>query len=118
MKKFFAWLTKSSKIVRILTYIYRGLVVAQAAYKPAIDKLKELQPDLGVFDILDQIGEYIDVAAKAVKTVLDWLGANTEEIKAKALEAAENKNKDGICACAAAKVGLSDITDKLKEELK
>jgi len=118
MKKLIAWLTKSSKIVRILTYVYRGLVVAQAAYRPAIEKLKELQPDLGVYDILDQIGDYIDVATKAVKTILDWLGADTDEIKAKAIEEAENKKKDGICACAAPKAGLSDITEKLKEELK
>lgn len=115
MSKFFTWLTKGTKILRILTYLYRGLVVATKSLEAAIIALKEVKPDLSekTVYILSSILEYMKIALEAVEKILVWLGVDTErEAKEAVGEAAEGED----VAERGAKT-LDQLTKDLKEEL-
>lgn len=80
MKKLIAFLTKNSKIRKILIYVYRGLVVAKAAFVAGFDALKVERPEDKAYAKLENIPEYLETAAKAVKTILMWLGVSDNEL--------------------------------------
>lgn len=120
MKKIIAWLTKGTKIVRILTYIYKGLIIASAGFNAAVEKLKVQFEDASFIPTLDIISEYMGVAIDALEKILEWLGVDTERVASEARQEAEKKHK---VKCGDAKVyksdaTLADITNKLKDELK
>ena len=107
MKKLITWLSKGTKIIKILTYLYTGLVVAKSAIASALETLTEVKPDLDqkVVEILQQVVEYVGVAADAIKKVLEWFGVDTKAIDVKA------SNKDELSA------QLKEESQKLKELL-
>lgn len=81
MKKIIAFLTKGSKIRNILIYVYRGLVVGKAAFVAGFEALKVERPEDKAYAKLENIPEYLDAAAKAVKTILGWIGVDEREIQ-------------------------------------
>jgi hypothetical protein len=81
MKKIFAILTKASKMKNILIYVYRGLVVGKAAFVAGFEALKVERPEDKAYAKLENIPEYLDAAAKAVKTILTWIGVDDREIQ-------------------------------------
>lgn len=122
MKKIIAWFTKGTKISNILTYIYKGLIVVQAGFDSAVEKLKVAYPDLTFFDVLEEISEYVKVALEALEKILSWLGCNVQILAREAREEAEAKIfkvKDNCPnTTTPPKESLSEIVDKLKNELK
>lgn len=81
MKKIIAFFTKGSKIRNILIYVYRGLVVGKAAFVAGFEALKVERPEDKAYAKLENIPEYLDAAAKAVKTILGWIGVDEREIQ-------------------------------------
>ena len=81
MKKLIAFLTKGSKIRNILIYVYRGLVVGKAAFVAGLEALKVERPDDKAYAKLENIPEYLDVAAKSIKTILTWIGVGEVDIQ-------------------------------------
>lgn len=81
MKKIIAFLTKGSKIRNILIYVYRGLVVADAAFQAGFAALKIERPEDKVYAKLEGIPEYLETAAKAVRTILEWMGVDTRSVE-------------------------------------
>ena len=81
MKKIIAFLTKGSKIRNILIYVYRGLVVGKAAFVAGFEALKVERPEDKAYAKLENIPEYLDAAAKAVKTILGWIGVSDRDIQ-------------------------------------
>lgn len=81
MKKIIAFLTKGSKIRNILIYVYRGLVVGKAAFVAGFEALKVERPEDKAYAKLENIPEYLDAAAKAVKTILGWIGVDERDIQ-------------------------------------
>lgn len=121
MTKLIAWLTKGTKIVRILTYIYRGLAVGSASLEAAILKLKEIQPDLGEkwFDLLLSILEYMKIALEAVEKVLVWLGVDAKAEREAALaEEAKGEAPSPEALQGTRRDSLAAITQILKDELR
>lgn len=110
MKKLILFFTKGTKIRRILTYLYRGLVVAKAAFDSGFEALKKEKPDDKIYEKLEGITEYFEIAIKAVGTVLKWLGGDVEKVAAEALEEAKSGKKKGNPA-------LDKVTNDLKELL-
>lgn len=120
MKKIIAWFTKGTKIVRILTYIYKGLIIASAGFDAAVEKFKKQFEDASFIPTLDTISEYMAVAIDALEKILEWFGVDTEAVALEAKHEAEQKHK---VKCGDIKVKKSDstlidITNKLKDELK
>lgn len=105
MKKIFAILTKGSKIRNILIYVYRGLVVGKAAFVAGFEALKVERPEDKAYAKLENIPEYLDTAAKAVKTILTWIGVDDRDIQE--LADRDNNAEDGKA--------LAEITKALKE---
>ena len=81
MKKIIAFFTKGSKIRNILVYLYRGLVVANAAFVAGFAALKVEKPEDDAYAKLEDIPEYLEAAAKAVKKILEWMGVDTRDIE-------------------------------------
>ena len=80
MKKIIAFIKYGSKIKNILIYIYRGLVVADAAFQAGFARLKEERPEDDAYAKIENIPEYLETAAAAVKKILEWIGADTRAI--------------------------------------
>ncbi len=109
MKKIIAFFTKGSKIRNILIYVYRGLVVAKAAFEAGFAALKVERPEDDAYAKLENIPEYLDAAAKAVKKILEWIGEDTHAIE-------EMVDRDGQCINCGNNFALREITDGLKRE--
>lgn len=107
MKKIIAFFTKGSKIRNILVYVYRGLVVAKAAFEAGFAALKVERPEDDAYAKLENIPEYLETAAKAVKKILEWMGEDTRSI-----EDMVNRDNRGLDDGYA----LREITDGLKRE--
>lgn len=107
MKKLLTWLSKGSKIIKVFTYIYSGLVVAKSAISSALAALKEVKPDLDskIVDILQQVVDYMDVAIDAIEKVLDWFGIDAKAVEEKSLKTSDPAQQ------------LKEETQKLKELL-
>ena len=106
MKKIIAFLTKGSKIRNILIYVYRGLVVGKAAFVAGFEALKVERPEDKAYAKLENIPEYLDAAAKAVKTILGWIGVDERDIQ-ELVDRDYNSNSN---------TALGEITTALKEE--
>jgi len=89
MKKLLTWISKGSKVIKILTYLYTGLNVVKAAISAGVEQFKEDKPDVdeSKYKFMGQALEYIGLAISALDTLLDWFG-----IDAKSIEAAEPKD--------------------------
>ena len=101
---------KASKIKQILTYLYRGLVVAKAAFDAGFAALKKEKPTDKAYEKLEGITDYLDVAITAVATILGWFGVDTEKVASEAIEEVKSGKKKGNPA-------LDKVTNDLKELL-
>ena len=108
MKKLLSFLTKGSKIKRILTYLYRGLVVVKAAFESGFDALKKEKPEDKSYDKFTGVSKYLDVAIKAVGIILGWIGVDVDSLYLDARTEASTLNSK--------KKGASTI-DKAIEDL-
>lgn len=110
MKRLFLFFSKAAKIKQILTYLYRGLVVAKAAFDAGFAALKKEKPNDKIYEKLEGITEYLDVAIKAVGKILEWFGVDTEKVASEAVEEVKSGKKKGNPA-------LDKVTNDLKELL-
>lgn len=107
MKKLFTFLTKFSKIVTVVEYVYKGILVAKDVVALVRAEILEIKPDFRYLAQLDKVADYLDKAAEAVALVLKWLGGDVKAVAAAAraeVEASENKTPGDK---------LTDITSKL-----
>ena len=110
MKRLIMFFKKASKIKQILTYLYRGLVVAKAAFDAGFAALKKEKPEDKVYEKLEGITDYLDVAITAVATILGWFGVDTEKVASEAMKEVKSGKKKGNPA-------LDKVTNDLKELL-
>ena len=80
MKKLITWFTKFSKIVAIVEYIYRGILVAKDVVELVKKEILEIKPDFRYADALDVTIDYLGKAAEAVAMILRWLGGNVDAV--------------------------------------
>lgn len=113
MKKLFTFLTKFSKITKIVEYVYKGILVAKDVVTLVRTEIAEIKPDFKYLAQLDKVADYLDKAAEAVAMVLRWLGGDVSAVAAAA--------RAEVAACNAEKTPgdkLADITSKLDEIVK
>lgn len=82
MKKIIAWLTKGSKVVRILTYVYRGVFVSRRMLSSMLVAFKDVQPESVEWKFTQTVTaviEYLNVAEEALVKILNWLAPGTVE---------------------------------------
>jgi hypothetical protein len=84
MKKLIAFFSKFSKIVSIVEYVYKGILVAVDVVTLVKKEIAEIKPDFHYLPALDKVIDYLNKAAEAVALVLKWLGGNTEVVAAAA----------------------------------
>lgn len=80
MKKLIAWLSKGTKIVKILKQIYKALTIASSAVTTG----ETVAEQTGVVnqetvDKISGIKEYIDLALEYLGKIMGWLGITAEE---------------------------------------
>lgn len=84
MKKLFTWFTKFSKIVAIVEYVYKGVLVAVDVVTLVKKEIAEIKPDFHYLGALDKVIDYLNKAAEAIALILKWLGGNVEAVAAAA----------------------------------
>ena len=84
MKKLIAFFSKFSKIVSIVEYVYKGVLVAVDVVKLVKKEIAEIKPDFHYLDTLDKVIDYLGKAAEAIALVLKWLGGNVDAVTAAA----------------------------------
>ena len=80
MKKLITWLTKGTKIVKILKQIYKALTIASSA----VGTGETVAEQTGVVnqeaaEKISGIKEYIDLALEYLGDIMGWLGVSSEE---------------------------------------
>ena len=115
MKKLYTFLTKFSRIAKIVEYVYKGILVAKDVVVLVKTEILEIKPDFRYVKQLDMVADYLEKASEAVGLVLKWLGGDLVAIAAAArAEVAATENK-------APTDRLADINaalDKLVQESK
>lgn len=83
MKKLLTWLSKGSKVIKILTYLYSGLSVVKAAVSAGLAQFKEDKPDVdeSKYKFMLQALEYVGLAISALDTLLDWFGVDVKAVE-------------------------------------
>jgi len=87
MKKLIAWLSKGSKILKILKRVYRALIIADGVIGGTADGLNEAEVNNKISDKMNSTHSYLSVALKWIGTILDWFGVSAIEREAIAREA-------------------------------
>lgn len=80
MKKILTWLSKGSKIIKILQQIYKALVIANST----IETSETIVQNTGIVseDTAQKISEtksYIEIALEYIGKIMGWFGISTEE---------------------------------------
>ena len=113
MKKLITWFTKFSKIVSIVEYVYKGVLIAVDVVTLVKSEILKIKPDFHYLDALDKTIKYLTKASEAIALVLKWIGGDTAKVMAEAraemkAQAAAGKieARDPVCE-------LEDVTSKL-----
>lgn len=113
MRKLITWFTKFSKIVAIVEYIYKGILIAVDVVNMIKKEILDIKPDFHYTEALEKTVDYLTKAAEAVALVLSWIGgdvAAVAEAARKEVEAsAEAKAKSKVDDL----VGVTGELDKL-----
>lgn len=80
MKKLIAWLTKGSKIVKILKYVYAALVAANSAVSGVEHGLDIGGKELPHF--LQKVGKYLSICVDVLEKILSWFGVDAYDCRA------------------------------------
>ena len=89
VKKLITWFTKFSKIVAIVEYIYKGVLIAVDVVALTRDEILKIKPDFHYTDALNKTIDYLTKASEAIALVLEWIGGD----KAKVIAAARAEAK-------------------------
>lgn len=89
MKRLITWFTKFSKIVAIVEYIYKGVLIAVDVVTLTRDEILKIKPDFHYTDALNKTIDYLTKASEAIALVLEWIGGD----KAKVIAAARAEVK-------------------------
>lgn len=84
MKRLITWFTKFSKIVAIVEYVYKGILVAIDVVKLVKKEILDIKPDFHYADALDKTIDYLTKAAEAVALIMKWIGGDTAKVVAEA----------------------------------
>jgi len=115
MKKLYTFLTKFSRIAKIVEYVYKGILVSKDVVVLVKTEILEIKPDFRYVKQLDMVADYLGKAAEAVGLVLKWLGGDLVAIAAAArAEVAATENK----APADRLADINAALDKLVQESK
>lgn len=97
MKKLITWLTKGSKVSRILKYIYKALIIAKSTVNGAADGTAEAEISDKIVEKISTAGRYIDVATKYLAIIMSWFGISAEERDVLASEALSPEEIERNC---------------------
>lgn len=116
MKRLIAWFTKFSKIVEIVEYIYKGILIAVDVVKLTRDEILKIKPDFHYTDALNKTIDYLTKASEAVALVLSWIGGDKAKViaAARAEVKASCENKDPVSDLAAVTGELDKIVQNNK----
>ena len=83
MKKLLTWLSKGSKIIKIVQQIYKALVIASSAVGAGETAANEtgLIPENTV-EKISTVKQYIDIALEYLGKIMEWFGISAEEREA------------------------------------
>lgn len=101
MKKLITWFTKFSKIVSIVEYVYKGILIAVDVVSMIKKEILDIKPDFHYTEALEKTIDYLTKAAEAVALVLSWLGGDVTAV-------AEAARKE-VEASTAAKSKVDDL---------
>lgn len=87
MKKLIAWLSKGSKITKILKYIYKALIIANNTVDGGESGAAEAGVSDKITEKISTVKKYIEVALEYLGVVMGWLGISDIEREAIAREA-------------------------------
>lgn len=87
MKKLIAWLSKGSKITKILKYIYKALIIANGVVGGGAQGAEEAGISQDVTEKISTTKKYIEVAIEYLGVILGWLGVSSTERDAIARDA-------------------------------
>ena len=80
MKKLLAWLSKGSKIVKVIQQIYKALVIASSTVSTG----ETVAAETGVVPVekISSIKQYLDIALEYLGKIMEWLGISAEDREA------------------------------------
>ena len=83
MKKLIAWLSKGTKIVKIIQQIYKALVIASSTVSTGetVANQTGLVPE-NTAEKISAVKGYIDLALEYLGKIMEWLGISAEEREA------------------------------------
>ena len=115
MKKLFTFLTKFSRIAKIVEYVYKGILIAKDVVALVKTEILEVKPDFRYVKQLDMVADYLEKASEAVGLVLKWLGGDLLAIAAAARsEVAATENKEPAAQLADINAALDKIVQENK----
>jgi len=96
MKKLIAWLTKGSKVVKILKKIYKALLIADSTISAgqAVMNENNIVSDKITPEKISLAKKYVSLTIKYLGIVLSWFGVSAEERAA--VENAEVQSPEDI----------------------
>lgn len=86
MKKLIAWMSKGSKIVKILKYIYKALIIASNTVSGSESGVEQAGISDKVTEKISSAKKYLEVAIEYLGVVMKWLGVSEIEREAIARE--------------------------------
>ena len=87
MKKLIAWMSKGSKIVKILKYIYKALIIANNTVSGSESGAEEAGLSNNITEKISTTKKYLEVALEYLGVIMNWLGISEIEREAIAREA-------------------------------
>ncbi len=81
MKKLITWLTKGSKVTRILKYIYQALVIANKTATGVIEGINEAEVSSAdkINTKISDTQNYLTMAIEYLGIILGWFGITVSE---------------------------------------
>lgn len=86
MKKLIAWLSKGSKITKILKYVYKALIIANNTAAGSESGAEQAGVSDKVTEKISSVKKYLEVAIEYLGVVMGWLGISEIEREAIARE--------------------------------
>jgi len=79
MKKLITWLSKGSKVVKVLKYIYRALIIANRTVEGGQHGAEEAEVPEKYIEKISTTQKYLEVAIEYLGIILGWFGVSETE---------------------------------------